>query len=372
MNGLFETTTLKGMALKNRFVRSATWEGLATDDGAVTPALIDVSRRLAQGGVGLVISGHAYVRKEGQAGLRQLGIYSDALIAGVAEMATAIHEEGARCCLQLAHAGARSATHLSGMPAKGPSAGGGDAGQADSREMTVEDIERTVQGFAEAAVRARDAGCDAVQLHGAHGYLISQFLSPFFNKRIDHYGGAIENRSRFAVDVLRAVRRAVGDDFPVMIKLNSADFLPGGLVVDDMLEAATALEAAGIDAVEMSGGTFLSGRNTPSRIGKPEAGETEAYYEAAARRFKERIHVPLVLVGGICTVETAERLVRDNIADYIALCRPLIREPGLVNRWQSGDRSPARCVSDNGCFKPGFEGRGVYCVVEERENKKQK
>jgi 2,4-dienoyl-CoA reductase-like NADH-dependent reductase (Old Yellow Enzyme family) len=370
MHALFEETTLKGMMLKNRFVRSATWEGLAADDGAVTPALIDVSRRLAQGGVGLIISGHTYVEKEGQAGLRQLGIYSDALVAGVAEMVKAIHQEGAKCCLQLAHAGARSATRLSGMPARGPSAGDG-AGQGDSREMTLEDIEQTVQGFADAAARARAAGCDAVQLHGAHGYLISQFLSPFFNKRTDRYGGTIENRSRFAVETLGAVRRAVGADFPILIKLNSADFLDGGLTVDDMLEAAAALEAAGIDAIELSGGTFLSGENMPSRIGTPAAGETEAYYEAAARRYKERIRVPLILVGGVCTFATAERLVRDNVTDYVALCRTLIREPGLVNRWKSGDRSPARCVFDNGCFKPGFEGRGVHCVVEERERSKK-
>jgi 2,4-dienoyl-CoA reductase-like NADH-dependent reductase (Old Yellow Enzyme family) len=369
MQRLFEETTLKGMGLRNRFVRSATWEGLAADDGAVSPELIDVSRRLAEGGVGLIISGHTYVRKEGQAGLRQMGIYADALTAGVAEMAAAIHREGAKCCLQLAHAGARGATQLSGMPAKGPSAGA--AGQAESREMTLGDIEETIRGFADAAVRAKAAGCDAVQLHGAHGYLISQFLSPFFNKRTDGYGGTIGNRSRFAVEVLQAVRRAVGADFPVFIKLNAADFLDGGLTVDDMLAAAAALEAAGIDAIELSGGTFLSGRYLPSRIGKPEAGETEAYYEAAARRYKAAIHVPLMLVGGIHTLETAERLVGENIADYIALCRPLIREPGLVNRWKSGDREAARCVSDNGCFKPGFEGRGVYCVVEERERSRE-
>ncbi len=359
------------MTLKNRFVRSATWEGLATEDGAVTPALIDVSRRLAAGGVGLIISGHTYVKKEGQAGLRQLGLYSDALIGGVAEMAEAIHQEGAKLCLQLAHAGGRSATHLSGMPAKGPSAGMGDAGEGDGREMTLEDIEQTVRGFAEAAARAKAAGCDAVQLHGAHGYLISQFLSPFFNKRTDGYGGTIANRSRFALEVLQATRQAVGKDFPVLIKLNSEDFLDGGLTVDDMLDAAAALQAAGIDAIELSGGTFLSGRNTPSRIGRPEAGETEAYYEAAARRYKERIGVPLILVGGICRFETAGRLVQDNITDYIALCRALIREPGLVNRWKSGECSPATCVADNGCFKPGFEGRGVFCVVEEREKSKK-
>ncbi len=367
MHAPFDTTTLKGMTLRNRFVRSATWEGLATEDGAATQVLTDVYRRLAEGGIGLIISGHAYVRKEGQATPWQLGIYADALVPGIADMVKAVHEAGGTFCLQLAHAGARGATQWSAMPAKGPTAGLGGAGQGEGVEMTAADIRDAVQGFAEAATRARAAGCDAVQLHGAHGYLISQFLSPLFNRRSDEYGGTIENRTRFAVEVLQAVRQAVGADFPVLIKLNAADFVAGGLTEDDMLHAAAALQAAGIDAIELSGGTFLSDKKMPSRPGKPEAGEPEAYYEAAARRYKERIGVPLILVGGIQTFETAERLVRENLADYISMCRPLIREPGLVNRWRSGDTSSARCVYDNGCFQPGFEGRGVHCVVEARE-----
>jgi len=366
MSRLFEPTSIRNMVLANRFVRSATWEGMAADDGSVTPRLIDVQMQLARGGVGLIISGHAYVSKEGQAGNWQLGAHSDVLVPGLKTMADAIHGAGGRVALQLAHAGSRAAFHISGLEPLGPSIMETESGTT-GREMTVKDIREVTEAFARAAARARTAGFDAVQIHAAHGYLLSQYLSPFFNKRKDDYGGGIENRARLLVEVLKAVRKSTGTEFPILVKINSEDFLPGGLTVADMVRTAAFLEEAGVDGIEMSGGTFLSGNNTPSRTGKPGPGDPEAYYEAAARTYKSEISTPLALVGGIRTVETAERLVDSGTADYISLSRPLIREPGLVNRWKSGDRRPARCVSDSGCFTPGFKGKGVFCVVEERE-----
>lgn len=358
------------MTLANRFVRSSTWEGLAGEDGSVTPALIEVSRRLTEGGIGLILSGHAYVSREGQATPWQLGAYADSLVPGLTDMARAVHELGGKIALQLAHAGSRGATALSGRPAMGPSAGEEVTGTEGAWEMSVQDIEDVSDAFALAAVRARRAGFDGVQVHAAHGYLLSQFLSPFFNKREDGYGGALENRSRFVVEVVRRIRNAVGDDFPVLIKINSEDFVPGGFTVDEMVRTAEKLVSAGVDAIEMSGGTFSSGKKIASRPGKAESGEPEAYYEAAARRYKEKIEAPLMLVGGIRGFETAERLVTDGTADYIALSRPLIREPGLISRWKSGDRRPALCVNDNGCFAPGFAGQGIQCTVERREAEK--
>jgi 2,4-dienoyl-CoA reductase-like NADH-dependent reductase (Old Yellow Enzyme family) len=365
MPKLFEETTIKSLTLPNRFVRSATWEGLAGDDGSVTPRLIDVAVQLARGGVGLIISGHAYVSREGQAGSWQLGAYSDKLVPGLTEMVKAVHDCGGKIAMQLAHAGSKAASRLSGLDPMGPSTTEIEGKQV-GREMTKKDIGQVAQVFADAALRARAAGFDAVQFHAAHGYLLSQFLSPYFNKRTDEYGGSIDNRTHIAVEVLEAIQKAVGPDFPIFIKINSEDFLPEGLTVDDMIKASEILEKAGIDGIEMSGGTFLSGKNSPSRQGKPGPGKPEAYYEVAAKRYKDRMKVPLMLVGGLRTIETAERLVADGVAEYIAMCRPLIREPGLVNRWKSGDRGPALCVSDSGCFKPGFEGKGVSCVVEAR------
>ena len=366
MSRLFESTSIKNMVLANRFVRSATWEGLATDDGAVTPRLIDVQTQLARGGVGLIISGHTYVSREGQAGNWQLGVYADELINGLTDMARIVHAAGGKIALQLAHAGSHAASRITGLEPIGPSVMETDSGPV-GREMTIEDIREVTEAFARAAARAQSAGFDAVQIHAAHGYLLSQYLSSYFNKRTDDYGGSIENRARLPVQVLKAIRKAVGSEFPVLIKLNSEDFLPGGLTVENMIRAAAMFEEAGIDAIEMSGGTFLSGKNSPSRAGKSGFGKPEVYYEAAARAYKSEVSTPLMLVGGIRTIEMAETLVVSGTADYISLCRPLIREPDIVNRWKSGDRRPARCVSDSGCFAPGFKGKGVSCVVEERE-----
>ena len=369
MSALFDSASIKNMLMTNRFVRSATWEGLATKDGAVTQRLIDVHTQLARGNVGLIITGHAHVSREGQASGWQLGAYSDRLTPGLSDLTRAVHCIGGKVAIQLAHAGSRGAIALTKLEPMGPSVMQSDSGPV-GREMTPADIKAVTEAFAHSAARAQTAGFDGVQIHAAHGYLLSQFLSPFFNKRRDEYGGNIENRARLLVQVFRAVRRMVGADFPISAKLNSEDYLPGGFTVEDMVKTSAILEEAGIDAIEMSGGTFVSGRNTPFRVGKTDPGEPEAYYEAAARQYKKEIRVPLMLVGGIRTIGTAERIVADGIADYVALCRPLIREPSLVNRWKSGDRRSSRCVSDSGCFGPGREGKGISCVVEEREQRR--
>ena len=366
MSSLFETTTINGMAMGNRVVRSATWEGLAADDGTSTPPLDVMLGDLAAGGVGLVIPGYAFVSPEGKDAPGQLGICSDEQIPGLARMAHAVQAAGGSIALQLAHAGCFGEPALSGLEAIGPSAletEGGPVGRA----MTVAELAGVPQAFAAAAGRAKTAGCDAVQVHAAHGYLLSQFLSPYFNRRTDGYGGELERRARLLAEVIAAVRGTVGSDFPVLVKLNAEDFLPGGFSVDDMLRVAVLLEAAGIDAIELSGGTGLEAGLSFSRVGRPAPGEPEAYYEIAARRLKEMVGVPLILVGGIRTLETAERLVAESATDYVALSRPLIREPRLIERWRAGDTAPARCVSDNGCFETGDDGKGIFCAVDARK-----
>ncbi len=365
----YESTRVGNLTAANRFVRSATWEGLADDDGSVTSRLIDVTSRLARGGVGLIITGHAYVSPEGQAGRWQLAIYSDDFLPGLTGMCESVHTLGGKIAAQIAHAGIYARSRLRGLEAVGPSSV--NNAESPGREMTGDDIEVVIKAFAAAATRSHAAGFDAVQVHAAHGYLLSQFLSPYFNKRTDDYGGSIENRTRLLVRVVEAIRHAVPSDYPVFVKLNAEDFLPGGMTVEEMVQTALMLEKSGASGIELSGGTFLSGKNIPSRPGKPGPGEPEAYYEGAAKRYKETVRLPLMLVGGIRTIETAEKLIAAGLADYVSLCRPLIREPELVNRWKSGDRRPAQCISDNGCFTPGFEGRGVHCVVEARERAKQ-
>jgi len=366
MAHMFETTEINGMKLSNRFVRSATWEGMATEEGTCTHKLIELITRLAKGGVGLIITSHAYVRQDGQAGPWQLGIYEDTHIEGLLEMTRAVHDNNGRIILQLAHAGFFANPKLTNRIPLAPSQVEGLT-KSPRKEMTVDDIREIVEAFGQAAGRAKEAGFDGVQIHAAHGYLLSQFISPVFNRRSDAYGGPVEHRARALLEVLRQIRVAVGDDFPVLVKMNSEDFLDDSLTVEDSLKVGTMLQKAGIDAIELSGGILTSKKLNPSRTGI-NSEEKEAYFSEAAKAFKKELRIPLILVGGIRSFQVAEKIVEQGYADYISMSRPFIREPHLVERWSSGDLRKAACLSDNQCFDPGMAGEGIYCVVEKKQN----
>jgi 2,4-dienoyl-CoA reductase-like NADH-dependent reductase (Old Yellow Enzyme family) len=371
MGELFESTTINGMKLANRFVRSATWEGLATADGYTTERLTRLLVDLAKGRVGLIISSHAFVDAEGIAAPGQMALYDDRYIPAMKEMFSEVHRAGAKIAVQLNHGG-RYALKLPGVVRIGPSVIE-HKGEIQCKGMTTADIEKLVSQFGQAASRAKEAGGDGVQIHAAHGYLVSQFLSPFSNKRTDAYGGAVANRARLLLEVVQSIRTAVGSGFPLFVKLNSQDYLEGGYTVEDMLEVASMLEKAGVDAIEMSGGNHVAGifgEFFPARKQKANIGDELPYYLEAARRYKDNIHVPLMLVGGVRSFEWASRIVSEGIAEYVSLSRPLIREPGLVKRWELGDRADSTCISDNGCFNPGLKGEGIYCTVEALERKR--
>lgn len=365
MSTLFEPAKIGTMEVPNRFVRSATWEGMATPEGAATPKLVETMAALAKGGVGLIVSGHAYVQPEGQAGPFQLGAHKDELVPGLRQMAAAAHANGAKIALQMAHAGCFAAEALTGLKPLSVSESV-PSDEVPRQAMSVADIRGLAAAFAAAAARAREAGFDAVQIHSAHGYLLSQFLSPLHNRRTDAYGGPLENRVRAHREVLAAVRRAVGPDFPVLVKINCEDFVDGGLTVADALAAALMLEADRLDAVELSGGVLRSIKMSPARMGiKSE--EKEAYHRQQAGVFRGKLGIPLILVGGVRSFGLAERFVDEGLCDFISMSRPFIREPGLVARWRAGDRRKAECKSDNLCFAPGSKGTGIYCVSRERE-----
>lgn len=354
------------MNLSNRFVRSATHEALAAKDGTCTDALIRKMDELAEGNVGLIISGHSFVSPEGRAGALQAGIHSDEMIPGLKKMAEAVHAKNGRIICQLAHAGAHADVRNSELDAVGPSEIKKD-GKTVCREIAEEDIKRLVSAFADAAVRARQAGFDGVQIHSAHGYMLSQFLSPVTNRRKDSYGGSIENRARFLMEILQNIRAKTGRDFPVTAKLNSEDFTDGGFNLPEMVTVSKMLEAEGIDAIEMSGGVLGSEEKSPVRKGLVKSEKDEVYYRDSAITFKQQLKVPLILVGGIRSFQVAEHLADSGMADYIALSRPLIREPNLVKRWQSGNTGKATCLSCNKCFLPMMRGEGVSCEVDNRQ-----
>ena len=370
MTSLFEPSEINGMKLRNRFVRSATWEGLAAEDGSCTPQLVDLMETLAAGGVGLIISSHAYVQKVGQAGTGQLGIHKDDMIPGLKQMTAAVHNQRGTIVCQLAHAGFFGNEKLSGQTPIAPSAIDGIV-EGMRKEMTPDDIQKVITAFATAARRAKVAGFDGVQIHGAHGYLLSEFISPLFNHRTDEYGGSIENRARLPLAVLQAIREAVGADYPVLIKLNCKEFVDEGLQPAEFVEVGKMLADAGIDAIEVSGGLPTSPKVKASQLGINRE-EKEAYFQEEARALRRETDVALILVGGNRSFHVAEGLVAEGVADYISMSRPLIREPHLINRWKAGDLTKSACVSDNLCFQPAIKGEGIYCVTEEREQAKEK
>jgi 2,4-dienoyl-CoA reductase-like NADH-dependent reductase (Old Yellow Enzyme family) len=363
MTELFDQSKINNMTLSNRFVRSATWEGMANDDYTASSRLTELMVELAKGGVGLIITGLASVTMDGMGTPWSLAIYDDTYIPSLKQMTEAVHKANGKIMIQLAHHGVQGNPQITGEKLLGPSVTPAIGGEGPaSRSMTKDDIQRIVKAFGEAGKRARKAGFDGIQLHGAHGYLLSEFLSPYFNKRDDEYGGSIENRARLVLEIYKSVRNAVGAGFPVTIKLNSEDFLENGLTVDEMLKVASMLEKQGIDAIELSGGTtmaILTG-NPNASWGRVE--QKEVYYRDAIQLLRKKVKVPLILVGGIRSYETAKQLVSDGYTDYIALSRPLIREPDLVNRWKSGDKRRSECNSDNACIMEGMQGKGVQCV----------
>jgi len=366
MAELFESTNISELKTKNRFVRSATYEAMAGLDGKVKDQLENYMTELAIGEVGLIITGHTHIALEGQAGPRQMGIHADEMIDGLTKLTTTVHKNGGLIAAQLAHAGKNGIGKDMYAPL-GPSEVLVD-GIKKASAMTVDDIERTVKTFGEAAQRAVKSGFDAIQIHAAHGYLLSQFLSPYYNHRDDEYGGSLKNRAKFLVKVYDEIRQRVGKSFPILIKINSEDFLEGGISTKDVIMVCHMLEDRGLDAVEMSGGTFESGKLIPSRAGTSKSKDREVYYRKAAKAFKKEINIPLILVGGFLSFHSAQEVVTSGTADYVALSRPLIREPQLVKRWAGGDREKATCISCNKCFGTLGMEEALHCPVEKKEN----
>ncbi len=363
---LFDTQKIGTATLKNRFVRSATWEGMCDQHGAVTPQLLDWYRDLTAGGVGLIISGYSYVRADGKQLPGKMGIDHDRLVPGLKQLTDVVHAGGGLIFCQLVHAGGQTVSNVIGSQPLAPSATNYPGYQEPPRAMSVKDIAEIVAAFGAAAGRAKQAGFDGVQLHGAHGYLINQFLSPLCNQRADAYGGSLANRMRFLEEVYGAVRSTVGADYPVTIKLTAADHLEGGFQPRDALIVAARLEELGIDAIEISSGTAASGALSPVRQ-KIDAPEKEAYNADLAHQVKQAVKVPVMVVGGLRTCSVMQTLLWEGAADLFSLSRPLIREPGLPNIWSNDDSVPSTCISCNGCFRPGMKGEGIYCILDRIE-----
>ncbi|MBM7868279.1 NADH:flavin oxidoreductase [Heliobacterium gestii] len=360
MKSLFDPTTLAGMQLKNRFIRSATHDGVADASGHMTDALLQIYENLAKGGVGAMITGLAYVSDLEQPITGQMGIYDDSFIDDYKGLTETVHRYDAKIILQIACMGSQTFP-AHGKIMWGPSAVEDLFYKTTPQEMSVEDIRLAQRAFADAALRAKQAGFDGVQIHGAHGYLLSKFLTPHYNRRTDGYGGGIENRSRMVIETYQAIREKVGPEYPVLTKINGDDFMDQGMTFSESRYVCERLAELGIDAIEISGGLGSSRPNEGTV--RTITTEQESYFRSYAAQVAEEIDVPVILVGGNRNVAALTDLINQTAIEYISLCRPLIRESDLVNRWQSGDVTSPLCVSCNKCFRRG----GTVCVFHRKK-----
>jgi 2,4-dienoyl-CoA reductase-like NADH-dependent reductase (Old Yellow Enzyme family) len=378
----FAPARLGPLTLRNRIIKAATFEGM-TREHVVSDGLIEFHRRVAAGGVGMTTVAYCAVSPDGCGTPNEI-ILTDDTVPGLQRLAEVIHAEGAAVSAQLGHAGAVAAA--TGHRGLSPSPIFSPLAMRRTRAVTPDDIRRIIGDFAHAAEIVVAAGFDAVEIHLGHGYLPSEFLSPKLNKRTDEWGGSLENRARFAREIARAVRGAVGDRLAVLAKLNMADGVPGGLWIDESVEVARLLEADGtLDAIELTGGSSLQNPMylfrgdapihemaavfpQPMKLGFKLFGKrflpsypfAEAYFLPFARQFREALKMPLVLLGGINRRDTIEAAMAEGF-DFVAMGRALLREPDLVHRLASGEQHESLCIHCNKCMPTIY--RGTHCVL---------
>jgi 2,4-dienoyl-CoA reductase-like NADH-dependent reductase (Old Yellow Enzyme family)/thioredoxin reductase len=356
---LFSKITLHTMTLKNRVVMPPMCTNYATIGGAVTDRLIDYYTARARGGVGLINVEFAYVHPAGKVFDHMLGIYDDKLIPGLRRLSDSVHQGGARIIIQIAHGGRRGHSDITGLTPVAPSPIPRLNGETP-KELSRGEIEDLLQAFILAARRAKKAGFDGVMIHMAHGYLLQQFLSPFSNARTDRYGGDLEGRSRFPLEIVRGVRREVGDDYPLTCRICGDEFLKGGFDLSQSIRLAKMLEASGVNAIEVSAGTHETGQVITAPPNYPMG-----FLSPLSEAVKKEVSIPVGAVGRIHTPEVAEELLRQGKADLVAVGRGLIADPDWAKKAREG-RSEAicPCISCNqGCSDRMYFQQDVSCTV---------
>lgn len=331
MKTIFDSTALGTLTLKNRIWRSATWMALSPD-GKVSDELVEVYREYARGQVAAIITGLTSISPYDADLYGGVKFWDDSDLEGHRKLTDAIHAEKSLIYMQTAMV------------------------DGDVNGWSLERLQEIVGQFGDAAARALKAGYDGVQIHAAHFFFLSKFISPAVNRRTDEYGCSQENRSRILVDILKDMRRKTGAGFNIIVKINASDFMPGGLDMEGFLTTCRRLSEAGIDAIEIS----ANGTSVPGI----KAGKNEAYFREYAEALKQVVDTPVILVGGHRSIEAMNTLINETGIEYLSMSRPLIREPHLVKRWKDGDTRPALCVSCNSCYRtPGhaclFKLRGM-------------
>jgi len=389
MATLFTPVNYGNVAIENRFVHSATYEAMASVKGGVTDNLVKRYQVLAKGNIGLIIPGHMFIHPYGRAGKLQTGIHTNEMIPGLKRLVDTVHGEGGKIFFQISHAGRQTKKSLAGRQPLGPSSFDRDPmNMVKAAEISESEIQETITAYGEAATRAFEAGADGIQLNAAHGYLINQFLSPYFNKRRDNWGGSDENRFRYLKAVIQISRKNIPDGMPISIKLNTQDFTPQeGIIPAMAAKFAGWIKDLDIQGIELSSGSAVYAFLNMSRgevplkemvdglpgwkkpMGKMMLRKMvgkftlkEGYNVDAAKLIKPRLNGTLLgVVGGFRRLSHMEEVVDKGYADLISMSRPFIREPQILNQFKEGKRDEVSCKSCNKCLAAVANEQPVRC-----------
>ncbi|MGQ9460416.1 MAG: oxidoreductase [Candidatus Bathyarchaeaceae archaeon] len=360
MDKLFEPFKIGTMELKNRIVMPPMGTNFSAEDGSVTQRLKNYYVERAKGGVGLIIIEGAYVEPRGKGSIRQLAVDHDNKIPGLKELATAVQANGAKVALQLFHGGRQSHSSIIGTQPVSASEVPCQLTGETPRALTVPEIKDIVEAFAEAARRAKEAGFDAVEIHGAHGYLINQFLSPLTNRRTDQYGGDVKKRARFLLEILECIREKVGNGYPVLCRINGDDYIEGGITLEEAKTIAKMLEAGSVNALHISGGIY----DSPVPVTTAPMALPRGNMIHLAAGIKEVVKVPIIAVGRINGPELAEKILRQGKADLVSMGRALLADPYLPKKAAAGALDEInRCTACDECISRLFFNEDIACSV---------
>lgn len=387
---VFEETVLAGIKMKNRIFRSATHEGMCDLEGSPTDKLQELFIRLAKGGVGAIITGYVSVQKNGRTLMNQRMFDDDKYINAYKKITASVQEFDTPIINQIAHGGSQTSPKITGEPVLAPSKIKNKTYNSIAREMTENEIEETISSFVDAIVRSQKSGFTGVQLHCAHGYLLSQFLSPHANKRKDKWGGSTENRFRIISEIIKKARDKVGA-YPILVKFSAHDGDPKGIRIEEAKKIALLFQKSGVDAIEVSCGGISDGLNAMRVPFLPKEAILEltpwfnnassfqkkmtsllmplvlkkhkplyAYNVPASEAIKSVVDIPVISVGGLRNIDKIESVINNKSADYISMSRPFIIEPNIVNKFKEGKQNKSRCIECGYCLF-GSIGNQLKC-----------
>jgi len=306
------------LKLNNRLIMPPMANGKSDQDGRVNGDILDYYKEKSQGGyISLIIIEHSFITQQGKAHGGQLSVANDSILDNLKVLADIIHQNGSKTVMQINHAGSAARTDVTGFEPVGPSAVVNSRTGKIPKELTREDIKKIISEFRDAAIRVKHAGFDGVEIHSAHGYLLNQFFSPLSNKRTDEYGGDVLSRIKINLEVIEAVRVAVGDDFPVLLRLGACDYAEGGTTIEDSKIAAVEFEKAGVDILDVTGG--LGGYTVKGLDG-------QGYFAPLSEEIKKVVSIPVILTGGITEVQAAEKLLAEGKSDLIGVGRAILKD----------------------------------------------